>query len=140
MKCQYRLTGKEPGQIECSVCGHTRITRVADISKCDHNCTGIFIGPQSPRLVDHSIKPSLVKKVANFIPAVVTHAINGFQQATEEIIEERFETCQSCDKYEPQGPESGSCNICGCSIGNKQIFMNKAAWSHNSCPLGKWKR
>lgn len=47
----------------------------------------------------------------------------------QDVIKFRFETCKSCDKFEPN---SSNCSECGCFIPMKVGMMDE------KCPIGKW--
>jgi hypothetical protein len=56
-------------------------------------------------------------------------------KASQQLINERFTICQSCEKYDDIEKE---CGVCGCNVNQKKVFLNKLAWLDQTCPLNKW--
>lgn len=77
----------------------------------------------------------MFKKLKNFAQHLTWHVRNGMPKSTQEEINQRFAICQSCSSYNAKEME---CDVCGCNVNNKKIFMNKLAWKDTSCPLSKW--
>lgn len=74
-------------------------------------------------------------KVKTFIKSLWWHVYAGFPKSTQAQINFRYDICQSCEKFVKSKSE---CGVCGCSLSQKKIFMNKLAWADQSCPIGKW--
>mgnify|MGYP003331829932 CR=1 FL=1 len=53
----------------------------------------------------------------------------GLDKSPQEIIEQRWKTCESCESY-----KSWLCQECGCIIHHKIRVLSE------ECPLGKWKK
>ena len=77
--------------------------------------------------------PSLLqqgKNLAEFSFELIKNAVRtGALQVSEEIKNQRLEICRECDKYDAKQIR---CIECGC------FLENKASFSLDSCPLGKW--
>jgi hypothetical protein len=80
-------------------------------------------------------KPNIIQKATNFIPALTNHLWNGSPKCTQEQIEQRLTICKECPLFVGN---SCSHNSCGCSINDKQVFLNKLYWADQKCPLDKW--
>jgi len=76
-------------------------------------------------------------KLTTFIKSLIFHIYSGFPKCSKKQIQERYNICISCDKY---NIELSQCDVCGCNINNKKIFMNKLAWADQQCPLNKWNK
>jgi hypothetical protein len=63
------------------------------------------------------------------------HIWAGFPKSSQKEINKRFDICWTCEFY---NNKDNQCNICGCNINNKKIFMNKLAWADQKCPIDKW--
>lgn len=74
-------------------------------------------------------------RLKTFIKALTFHIYAGSPKCNRKQILERFEICKSCDKY---NSILSQCDVCGCNINNKKIFMNKLAWADQECPIQKW--
>lgn len=74
-------------------------------------------------------KPSLWDMAKSFTKASVEHVKSGMQHVSDEIHQERMNTCLACEHYNPRG----TCNKCGCYL------PVKTKWLANSCPVGKWR-
>lgn len=75
-------------------------------------------------------KPKLPGKITmakNFAKSVATHAADGFEAATLEVMEHRLAICSPC----PSRVDT-SCSICGCGL------AKKASWNSSECPLDYW--
>jgi hypothetical protein len=79
----------------------------------------------------------LLLKLKNFAKSLFWHVYRGFPKSGNKIILYRYNICLVCDKYNQKEKE---CNVCGCNISDKNIFLNKLAWADQECPLGKWKK
>lgn len=75
--------------------------------------------------------PQQGKNLAKFAWDVMKESIfNGTAlHVSDEIYNERLDICKKCDWYDP---EQNRCKECGCFLGEK------ARWSLDSCPVGKW--
>lgn len=65
------------------------------------------------------------------------HIYSGLPKSTNAEILDRLLICKICEKYNRDKQE---CNICGCNINAKRVFLNKLAWADQECPLGKWSK
>ena len=74
-------------------------------------------------------------KIITFIRSLVSHLIKGSPKSTQNLIDQRFAICNSCESYDQIYHQ---CVICGCNINKQKIFMNKLAWKDQKCPLNKW--
>jgi hypothetical protein len=75
--------------------------------------------------------PGVLQKAANLAKAIVTHAVAGFPERSDEDTEAVLAICRTCE-FNPTGAEHPSCSKCGCN-------MNiKARWKDQKCPVGKW--
>lgn len=74
-------------------------------------------------------------RIQTFLKSLFWHVWSGFPKSSQDQINYRLNICLSCDKYDPNNKE---CSICGCSVNNKKIFMNKLAWADQECPISKW--
>ena len=77
----------------------------------------------------------MFKKIKNFANHLFWHINNGMPKSSQKEIDRRFQICLECNEYNAKEKE---CNVCGCNINKKKIFMNKLAWLDTSCPLSKW--
>ena len=77
----------------------------------------------------------ILLKITTFLKSLWFHVAAGLPKSTQEEINRRFYVCKGCDYF--NGTEM-ICNHCGCSIGNRKIFMNKLAWADQECQIGKW--
>ena len=77
--------------------------------------------------------PSLLqqgKNLAEFSFELVKNAIRtGALQVSDEVKNQRLETCRNCDKYDA---DQVRCIECGC------FLESKVSFSLDSCPLEKW--
>jgi len=83
--------------------------------------------------------PPLATRVANLAASAGAAAVHGTRQLTQAEIDARFAICQGC--VGPGGYFSGdTCThgSCGCGVSSQAGLLNKLAWSHEACPLGKW--
>lgn len=76
-------------------------------------------------------------RLKNFAKSLFWHIYRGFPKSGGKVIQYRYKICLDCDKYNSKEKE---CNVCGCNISDKNIFLNKLAWADQECPLGKWKK
>lgn len=74
-------------------------------------------------------------KILTFLKSLFWHIYAGSPQSSQELIDSRFALCVICNDYDSKNQQ---CQVCGCNINNKQIFMNKLAWRDQKCPKGKW--
>lgn len=74
-------------------------------------------------------------KIITFIKSLFFHIYAGFPKATQQQINERYNICIGCERFDKVNQE---CMECGCNINNRKIFMNKLAWADQQCPLNKW--
>lgn len=77
----------------------------------------------------------MISKVSTFLKALFWHIYSGCPKSSQQLINERYNICQSCEYFNSQNNE---CEHCGCNINNKKIFMNKLAWFDQKCPIDKW--
>lgn len=75
------------------------------------------------------------KRAWRFSGSLALHALDGFKRASRRTIDERLQICSHC----PDGKFDGTaCTECGCNCNAEHKFLNKLAWSSESCPLGHW--
>jgi hypothetical protein len=77
----------------------------------------------------------MINKISTFLKSLFWHVYSGCPKSSQELIDQRYSICISCDDYDSQNKE---CLHCGCNINNKKIFMNKLAWRDQKCPINKW--
>jgi hypothetical protein len=82
-----------------------------------------------------SQQPSFVVKVWDFRKARARWKAAGKPKRSPERIAELFAICESCPMFNGNG-----CRLCGCRLKSKGAFLNKLAWSTESCPAEppKW--
>lgn len=76
-----------------------------------------------------------MKKIKNFVYALIQHIYFGMKKSSQEEIEKRFSVCMGCEMVHPNKTE---CLECGCYISQQKKFLNKLAWQDQKCPIGKW--
>lgn len=76
-------------------------------------------------------------KIITFIKSLFFHIYAGFPKSTQQQINDRYNICLSCERFDHINKE---CMECGCNINNRKIFLNKLAWADQECPLGKWEK
>jgi len=76
-----------------------------------------------------------ILKIKTFLKSLWFHIASGLPKSTQKDIEQRYSICIKCEYFEIKKSE---CNICGCNINKKKIFLNKLAWADQECPIGKW--
>lgn len=76
-------------------------------------------------------------KIKTFLKSLYFHIALGLPKTSYGQIQDRYNICLSCDKYNSTKKE---CGICGCLVNNKKIFFNKLAWADQECPIGKWQK
>lgn len=76
-------------------------------------------------------------KLQTFAKSLWFHIYNGFPKSTHTEILNRHSICQKCEYF---NAKRSQCNICGCFISTKKIFLNKLAWADQECPVGKWNK
>jgi hypothetical protein len=74
-------------------------------------------------------------KLKTFLKSLIFHIYAGSPKTTKDEILSRLSFCTSCEHFKIIKQE---CGICGCSISDKSIFLNKLAWADQECPVGKW--
>jgi len=79
----------------------------------------------------------ILLKIQTFLKSLWFHVYAGFPKSTQAQINQRYEICLTCEKFNKLRSE---CGVCGCAISQKKIFMNKLAWADQECPLQKWNR
>jgi len=77
-------------------------------------------------------EPNLLLKAANFTVAAIGHALKGNPTCDQTEIDYRFSICSKCDLF--TGIACAD-HRCGCNINDQRIYLNKLAWSDQSCPL-----
>lgn len=77
----------------------------------------------------------LLIKLKTFIKSLFWHISRGLPKSSQATINYRYNICLSCDYLDKTNSQ---CNVCGCNINNKKIFLNKLAWADQKCPLNKW--
>ena len=76
-----------------------------------------------------------LSRIKTFLYSLFWHVYRGFPKSSQELINDRYQICSSCDYFDLHNSQ---CLVCGCNINNKKIFMNKLAWADQQCPTGKW--
>jgi len=76
-------------------------------------------------------------KLNTFLKSMLFHVWYGFPKSTQSEINDRYNICLACNKF---NKEKSECGICGCAINNRKIFMNKLAWADQECPDKKWNK
>jgi hypothetical protein len=74
-------------------------------------------------------------RLSRFLKSLFWHVWAGSPKSSRAEIARRFSICETCEYYNAKDKK---CNICGCNISNKKIFMNKLAWADQKCPIEKW--
>lgn len=77
----------------------------------------------------------MFSKIKTFIVHLLWHIGNGMPKSSQYEINKRYSICIDCEYHNKKEQE---CNVCGCNINNRKIFMNKLAWKDQKCPLSKW--
>lgn len=73
--------------------------------------------------------PGALTQIKNFAGSFINHAVGGFKQAPDEVVQARKAICQGCDKLRKA---DNRCSACGCFIDIK------TKWAGEKCPLDKW--
>jgi len=84
---------------------------------------------------------TITTKAINFIKSLYTHIRTGMKKCSKGKILERYSICQGCEFFNfisDKQDIKATCDVCGCNISDKKIFMNKLAWKDQKCPKGKW--
>lgn len=76
-------------------------------------------------------------RLKTFIKSLFWHVYSGSPKSTQLEINQRYNICLTCDLY---NKDKHQCDVCGCAINNRKIFMNKLAWADQECPKGKWSK
>ena len=74
-------------------------------------------------------------RIKIFLKSLFFHVYNGFPKASVDEISYRYSICIGCEEF---NKVESLCNICGCNISNKKVFLNKLAWADQECPKQKW--
>ena len=85
--------------------------------------------------------PSIITKIYNFTKSLYNHIVTGMQKSSYETIDYRYGICEGCEFFQVNIENNEvitTCNVCGCALSKKKIFMNKLAWKDQKCPEGKW--
>jgi uncharacterized paraquat-inducible protein A len=77
----------------------------------------------------------LLLRIQTFLKSLLFHIWNGFPKTTQSEILDRYSVCIDCENF---NSKKSQCDICGCSINKKSIFLNKLAWADQECPINKW--
>ncbi len=86
---------------------------------------------------------TIFKKLKNFSRALWNHVITGMKKSSQKLIDKRYDICTGCEHFsffrsEHKPDIKATCNLCGCNLSNKKVFMNKLAWKDQKCPADKW--
>lgn len=76
-------------------------------------------------------RPSLLARAWGFVRSLARHAAGGFARVSRQQLEARLAQCQACPHYKP---EAEACGLCGCCATGRDVWLNKIAWRHESCP------
>lgn len=79
--------------------------------------------------------PSFLDRIKNFAKATVDHISSGAKLASDDAIEQRYNTCKKCDFFINE-----TCSQCGCPIFAAKKYVSKLSWAEQECPIGKWKK
>jgi len=79
----------------------------------------------------------LLLRIQTFLKSLLFHIWNGFPKTTQSEILGRYSICIDCENF---NSKKSQCDICGCAINKKSIFLNKLAWADQECPTGKWSK
>jgi uncharacterized paraquat-inducible protein A len=79
----------------------------------------------------------LLLRIQTFLKSLFFHVWNGFPKTTQSEIFDRYSICIECENF---NPKKSQCDICGCAISKKSIFLNKLAWADQECPINKWSK
>lgn len=74
-------------------------------------------------------------RLKTFVKSLFWHIYSGSPKSTQDEIDYRLSICMPCENY---NSIKHQCDICGCAINNRKIFMNKLAWADQECPINKW--
>jgi hypothetical protein len=89
-----------------------------------------------------STGPSAFQRLSNFSRAAIGHYLAGSPTCTDAQILARLAICKSCTLFAADAEQAdvGVCThrSCGCRIARERRYLNKLAWSDQSCPLGLW--
>lgn len=80
-------------------------------------------------------KKLTLTKIKTFIKSLLFHIGAGFPKSSQELINQRFNICNLCERFDSK---AGECMECGCNINKNRVFLNKLAWADQECPLKKW--
>lgn len=147
--CDFEHTQLENGKYKhiCKYCGYTLTCSTIKVVKfCTKNFT-----PEEMEAINKKAKPempSLIKQVANFTKAAVTHISTGMHLVTEEEHKERVNICfgtkernyeDKCEKFvQNTHNDNGRCSECGCPLNKEKGVSSKLDWTSSYCPLKKW--
>lgn len=84
---------------------------------------------------------TITTKIVNFIKSLCNHIKTGMQKSSKEEIKNRYKICQGCEFFNFKSKDhqiKATCDICGCSLSDEKIILNKLAWKDQACPEGKW--
>lgn len=72
--------------------------------------------------------PSLFQQAKNLTSSTFNHVMNGMEEVSLPIYEERLQICRACPFMNNTDIENPRCNKCGC------FLKIKAKWASESCP------
>lgn len=72
--------------------------------------------------------PSLFQMAKNLTKSTFNHVMNGMEEVSDDIYEERLRKCNNCPLLNTANAENPSCSKCGCFV------KIKAKWASESCP------
>jgi hypothetical protein len=72
--------------------------------------------------------PSLFQQAKNLATSTFNHVINGMEEVSLPIYEERLKTCMNCPFVNTSDAENPRCSKCGC------FLKIKAKWASERCP------
>jgi hypothetical protein len=76
-------------------------------------------------------------RLKTFLKSLFWHIYSGSPKSTQAEIDYRYNICLECDQF---NKIKHQCDVCGCAINKKKIFMNKLAWADQECPNNKWQK
>lgn len=88
----------------------------------------------TPALTSNTERFPGIKEMAFNLSETAKQSLAGFFRtgaifASKEVIDERMNTCSSCDKLVPN---TCRCSMCGCYMNTKVRLL------HSTCPVRKW--
>lgn len=103
--------------------------------KCKR-CGCVYKTPKDRVVLATCKAATKLEQVVNYARAVYSHVSTGFQNRSDEQVNDLLEICRQCDSYNAQ---ARVCRICGCRCtGGTFAYVNKLRMGSQHCPLKKW--